>query len=311
VDVGAQQITMVVLDFQGQIRQERRREYQVAKTGSFLLEEIKAGIGELIRDMPRTLRRGLKGIGICVPGFLDRDRGVIRQSVNIRGFRDVQLLPHFASFDLPVLLDESSRCMALAEKWFGGHHEVEHLICIDAGYGIGMGIVHRGRLYRGANEVSGEIGHMVVDPKGGKCRCGNVGCLETVASGKALEREAKDLALHKMGIKTKGARAIFDAAVAGHPRARDILAQTGRYLGTAVANVINLFDPQVVVLNGGLVRADQFLMPELKKAVQRYTVKASAHNCQIQASTVGPLAGACGAAMLPLRSSFEFENIQL
>ena len=311
VDVGARQVSMVVLDLQGEVRHQWQREYGTARSGDFLLTAICEGLAELMTAVPRSLRGVLQGIGLCVPGFLDRERGIIRQSVNIRGFRDVKVFPHLKAFGWPVLLEESSRCMALAEKWFGGHRDVEHLISIDAGYGIGMGVLHHGRLYRGANEVSGEIGHTVVDPKGRKCRCGNVGCLETVASGKALERIARSLALSKMGIKSKGAKAIFEAALAGHPAARSVLAETGHYIGMAIANVINLFDPDVVVLNGGLTRADQFLMPSLRKAVRRYAVKGAGHLCVTELSTVGLLAGARGAAMLPLREHFEFENIQL
>jgi predicted NBD/HSP70 family sugar kinase len=201
--------------------------------------------------------------------------------------------------------------MAIAEKWFGGRHKIEHLICIDAGYGIGMGILHNGRVYRGANEISGEIGHMVVDPKGRKCRCGNIGCLETVASGKALERSAKSLALSKMGIKSKGAKALFEAALVGHPQAREILSEAGHYIGMAIANVINLFDPNIVVLNGGLIGSARFLMPNLKKAVQHYVVKSSRNRCVTEISSLGKLAGARGVGMLPLMSYFEIENIQL
>jgi len=311
VDIGAQQVSAVLMDLAGEIRRSWRCAYGQAKSGEFLLGKAATAIGRMIDAIPGPLHKRIQGIGVCVPGFLSREQGVVVRSVNIRGFRNLSLAETLGDFGPPVTLEESSRSMALAEKWFGGRDPEESLICVDLGFGIGMGIMHNGLLYRGTNELSGEIGHTVVDPTGRKCRCGKVGCLETVASGRALGQYAAGLSVVRHGIKTKGAEALYEAALQGDPQARRALADAGQFIGIAIANVITLFDPGTVVLNGGLIEAGDFLVKSLKQSIRRHRLRGAPHTCDIEISRLGKLAGAMGAAMLPLRRYFEFDNIQL
>lgn len=183
---------------------------------------------------------------------------------------------------------------------------------MDMGYGIGMGFVHRGVLYRGTNEVSGEIGHTVVDASGPVCRCGKIGCLEAVASGRALGEVAAGMKIPRdSSARAKSAAALPEAALRGHRPARRALQRAGEHLGIAVANMINLFDPGLVVLNGGLVKAGDLLIDRLMETVDQHRLQRTGRGCRIRISALGDLAGAMGAAMLPLRTYFEFDNIQL
>lgn len=310
VDLGAQQVSAILMDLSGEVRASWRQEYGHAKEGKFLLKEASGAIRRMIDVVPTRSHRTLHGIGICVPGLLSRRDGIVVRSVNIRGFRNLPIIDVLDEYGLPMALEESSRSMALAEKWFGRRDANESFICMDLGFGIGMGIVHNGLLYRGANELSGEIGHTVVDPKGSKCRCGKVGCLEAVASGRTLGELAVRLRLTARGANAAGAKSLHEAALQSDPRARRALADAGRFIGVAIANIISLFDPGTVVLNGGLIGAGEFLTTSLRQSVHRHRLRGAPHACNIEISTLGNLAGAMGAAMLPLRRYFEFDNIQ-
>ena len=311
VDIGAQQVTAVLMDLTGEVRSQWRRSYDVAKTGRFLIAKALEAVKSLMEPLSAPQKKKIHGLGVCVPGFVRREEDLVVRSVNIRGFRDLSISDAFRESGVQVVLEESSRSMALAEKWFGARWVNGNLICMDLGYGIGMGIIHRGALYRGANEVSGEIGHTVVDASGPVCHCGKKGCLEAVASGKALGEVADRLKIGRKRAGARGAVALHQAALEGHRPARQALRLAGEHIGIAVANVINLFDPGLVVLNGGLVGAGDLMIGRLREVVEQHRLKGAGRACKIEISALGGLAAAMGAAMLPLRTYFEFDNIQL
>ena len=310
LDLGSQQVTGAVIDLAGNVQSHFRREFDIPKDGKYLLNKAEEVLHDLLGSLTRSARKRVQGIGFCVPGFLNREEGVVVESVNIRGFTDVPIIDQYqARFKIPVILEEASRTMALAELWFGKHKNSTHFICIDMGIGIGMGIIHNGILYRGSREQSGEIGHTVVEPHGQVCRCGKRGCLERVASGKALSDLSLSVDLEKYKIKCVGAKAIYQAAQAGDVKAKAILRRTGEYIGIAISNVINLFDPDLVILNGGLINAGDLLLDPLKDVIKTNCMNSKTGQVQIEISGLGNLAGAMGAAMLPLEHYFEFENI--
>jgi len=311
VDVGAQQVTALVIDLQGNTLASWHEGYGLAKSKDFLLKKVYVAVTKLLSDMSERRRKRIKGIGIGIPGFLKRKEGIVIQSVNIAGFKDVAIVDIIEKkFGFVVSLEESSRAMARGEIWFGGKSAPGNFICIDLGYGIGMGIVQNGLLYCGSNEISGEIGHTVVQPRGQECRCGKRGCLETIASGKALGELAEKLETARYSIKTKGAKAVYEAAVSGDIRAKKALRKAGHYIGIAIANAINLLDPESVILGGGLVRAGSLLVDPVREAVKEHSIGRFNTSCDIEISSLGEYGGALGLAMLPLRRYFEFENIR-
>jgi glucokinase len=299
------------MDLTGTVRSQWRRSYDEAKTGRFLIRKAREAVEFLMEPLALPQKDKIRGLGVCVPGFLRREEQTVVRSVNISGFQEFSIAKAFGEIDLPLILEESSRSMALAEKWFGARESDRNLICMDLGYGIGMGIIHRGVLYRGANEAGGEIGHTVVDASGPVCHCGKRGCLEAVASGKALGEVAAGLRIGGRQAGARGAAALHEAALGGNRPARQALQRAGQYIGIAVANIINLFDPGLVVLNGGLVKAGDVLIGRLKETVEQHRLKGAGRACRIEISALGGFAAAMGAAMLPLRTYFEFDNIQL
>lgn len=311
VDFGAQQVTGLIIDIGGNVKTRIRREYDFPGSKDFLLKEIEAIITELLDTIDLETRQKIKAIGLCVPGLINKSAGIVVQSVNIHGFHDVPIVEFIQKrFSFDVILEEASRTMALAEMWFGDRTR-KSFLCIDLGYGIGMGIIENGVLYQGANGRSGEIGHTIVQPGGHKCRCGKRGCLETIASGRALGEKASEMGITQPCPEKRTAKAVYESAKAGNTKAQEILKQAGQYIGIAIANVINLFDPQAVLLNGGLINAGEMLINPLKETVAQHSISSSDLPCDIEESKVGLDASVLGAAMLPLRAFFEFENIKL
>ena len=311
VDFGAQQVTGLVIDFGSNVKTRIRREYESPESKDFLLKEIDAVITELLDTIDSKARKKIKAIGLCVPGLIDKSAGIVVQSVNIQDFNEVPIVEIIQKkFSFDVILEDSSRAMALAEMWFGEITR-NNFLCIDLGYGIGMGIIENGLLYQGANGRSGEIGHTIVQPGGYKCRCGREGCLETVASGRALAEMASEAGVIELSPEKISAKAVYESAKDGNTEAQDLLKQAGKYIGIAIANVIDLFDPQAVVLNGGLINAGEMLVGPLKEVVEQHNINFSDLSYDIEESKIGADASALGAAMMPLRSCFEFENIKL
>lgn len=311
VDVGVQQITGLIIDLGGNVITRIRREYDLPVNKDFLLKGIESMITELLDTVDAVLRKKIKGIGFCMPGFINKSAGIVVQSVNIPGFSDVPIVDIIKNkFHFDVHLEGDSRAMTLAEMWFGNRVS-DTFLCLDLGYGIGMGISENGSLYQGAIGRSGEIGHTIAQPGGKKCGCGRRGCLETVASGRALVETASEVGILQPGSKKATFHAICESAKVDDTKAQELLNKAGQYIGIAIANAINLFNPQAVVVNGYLTNAGEMLMGPLKETAAEHSMSFSDLPCIIEESKLGLDASALGAAMLPLRVFFEFENIKL
>jgi len=300
VDLGATRLRTVVLDLTGRVRASTavavRRAGGAKNIMAQAIEQIRGNLADF-----RAPRRRVAGIGFACPGFLDRHQGIALQAVHLSGWKNVPVGRMLSrAFRMPVSLEESSRAAALGEMWFGAGRESRDFLTLDFGYGIGTGIVSNGSLLYGASESGGELGHTVVKPRGNWCDCGHRGCLETVASGEAIARRS--------GRAT--ARAAVEAAEAGDVRCRRILAEAGRLLGAAAANLINLLNPDTAVLNGGLCGAGDLLLAPFHEALRQHAVPRSLAAANIALSPLGEFAGAMGAAMIPLQSYFQATSSQ-
>jgi predicted NBD/HSP70 family sugar kinase len=309
VDVGPYHVTAVLLDFAAGIRKKWQRTFRKPATAKTLLRATRDGI-ETLKQHIDGHPSILQGICIVIPGLISHKEGTVIRAVNIPKLNGLNLVDVFADVKSPIFVEGSSHAQSIAEKWLGGHYNDSNFITLDIGYGIGMGIMYHGELNRGANERSGEIGHTVVLPNGPTCTCGKNGCLEIVASGSALEKVAAGLPLAENGIKSRGAKAIYELAKQGDETAINILSQSGTYIGIAIANAVTLFDPGVVILNGGLVRAGDFLLDSMNKSIQQ-NLMALPNSVSITTSHLGDVAGALGAAMVPLQHYFEWEKFEL
>lgn len=246
------------------------------------------------------------GVGIGSPGPLDRDKGLVIFTPNLR-WKNMPLRDRIAKgLGLEAALDNDANCAMLGEHWVGAARGAKNAVCITIGTGIGGGIVVDGNLVHGASDVAGEIGHITIEVNGRRCGCGNDGCLEAYASGPAIARRAMESidagASSDLPIMVNGqpsaitAQTVFEAAARGDALADEVVRDTARYLGVGIANMLNIMNPEVVVVCGGVTLAGDHLFVPLRREVARRAFKPAVDACRIVPGALIGTAGVVGAA---------------
>lgn len=267
---------------------------------------------EMIRASMDAVGEGALGVGIGVPGPLDRDRGIVIEAPNL-GWRDLPLRDIIASrTGLPAALDNDANCAAYGEWWLGAGRGAKRLIGLTLGTGIGGGVVLGGEIYHGASGAAGEVGHMSVHYAGRPCACGSRGCVEAYASGSGIAARAVEglgaapesalAALVRQEPRLVTAEVVCDAADAGDRYAGQVLEETARILAVAVANLVHLFNPDVIVIGGGVASAGDRLFEPLRAEVGRRTFKSAMEACRIVPAALPDTAGMIGAAAVLKRA---------
>jgi len=246
------------------------------------------------------------GAGIGAPGPLNTKAGIVLLTPNL-GWTDLplrDLVSH--AIGLPVTLDNDANCALVGEWWIGAARGSRHAIVFTLGTGIGGGVIVDGKLVHGASDVAGEFGHMTIDVNGRRCGCGNDGCLEAYASGPAIARRAvehieagDESAISGMvgGDHSRvTAQTVYEAAEAGDAIALEVVRETARYLGVGVANLVNLLNPEVVVICGGVTRAGDRLFAPLRREVAHRAFKPAVQATRIVPGALPGTAGVVGAA---------------
>lgn len=254
-------------------------------------------------DLPR---QKLIGVGIGLAGIVNFETGVLRQSPFF-GWRDLPLRDLLqVQIKVPVYIDNDVNTLTLAEQWFGVGQGVEDFLTLTVGRGIGLGIVANGRFYRGAGGGAGEFGHILVNPNGPVCTCGKTGCLESYVGYPGLLLAAQT-AFEEGKIKEEvvSISDLVARAEAGEAAIQQILAQAGELIGRSVANLINIFDPQLIIIGGEGVRLGPWLFDAMQGALQRYASPYLLVDCVVRVEPWGDDAWARGAASLVLRHLFE------
>lgn len=252
---------------------------------------------------------GGEALGVGAAGMVDFDAGVLRYAPNL-AWREIPLRDLLSErTGLPCVVDNDANVAAWGEYRFGAARGYRHVLVVTVGTGIGGGIVADGELFRGAHGFAAEIGHIIVEPDGPLCGCGNRGCWEQVASGRALDRLARAeveqdpagrIAALAAGAEASG-RHVSEAARGGDPPATAIFAAVGRRLGEGIAGLVNILDPEVVIVGGGVAEEGAVLLDPARHAFLD-AVEASEHRPEVPilAATLGNDAGAIGAAALGL-----------
>jgi glucokinase len=307
VDVGGTKILGGVVDEDGSIIEELRVESPATDA-----EEIEKTIETLVTEL--RSRHLITAVGVGAAGYIDKARSTVMFAPNI-AWRDVNLKADLeALVDLPVVVENDANAAAWGEFTFGAGHDVEDLLLVTVGTGIGGGIVHDGELLRGAFGVGAEIGHMRVVPDGILCGCGNRGCFEQYGSGNALVREARTAAragsllaqplLERAGGDPDAITGplITEAARAGDAFAVEQLELVGRWLGEGIASLTAVLDPAVVVIGGGVSEAGDLLLAPVRSAFQsQLTGRGHRPVLEIRRARLGNRAGVIGAADLARR----------
>jgi glucokinase len=307
IDIGGTTFTVGAISTEGRRVGALREEPTNPKDGADAVLHRIAAAGRAVMDDVRRLEPGAEfiGIGAGAPGPLDAEAGVVLLTPNL-GWVDYPLRDRLqATLGLPTVIDNDANCAVLGEWWRGAAHGTRHAIGFTIGTGIGGGIIVDGKLYRGASGCAGEIGHTTIEANGRHCACGNYGCLEAYASGLAIARRAVEaiesgevttLLLRAGGDPTRiTAHTVYDAAHDGDELARELVHETAQFLGAGVANLVNVFNPEVVVVCGGVTRAGDLLFVPLRREVARRAFKPAVQAVRIVAQQLDA-PGVFGAA---------------
>lgn len=309
IDLGGTKIAAGLVTLQGQIVHKGRRWTKGEEGPQKVLERIFLLVEDLLQEA-KVEKDQIAGVGLGVPGIVDWRRGLIRELTNLPGWQEVNAGEIFAArFGWPVALDNDANAAALGEYLFGSGRGADPMFYLTVSTGIGGGLILDGSLVRGAGGVAGEVGHLVLDPQGRLCRCGNRGCWETISSGTAIAREArrrldqgeKSLVKELAGDGTLKAEHVFKAQELGDPMAQEIIQRAMFYLGLGVANVANTLNPARIVIGGGVAQAGEALFGPVRQLVKRLGFGPAAQT-EIVPAALGEEAGIVGAAALAMAS---------
>ncbi len=307
VDVGGTKVAAGVVDLDGRIRQALQR-----PTPSASAAETAEVIGALVADLRQA--HNVVAVGIGAAGFVDETRSVVRFAPNL-AWREEPLRDEVSTrVGLPTVVENDANAMAWAEARFGAGRGEQHLVAVTVGTGIGGGMVLAGELYRGRFGIGAEFGHARVVPDGRRCGCGNLGCWEQYASGRALVREARELAtaspvmaarLLELGngeVAGITGPEVTMAALEGDAAAVECFATVGGWLGQGLADLAAVLDPGVFVIGGGVSAAGELLLAPARAAyAAALTGRGHRPMADIRVAQLGPQAGIVGAADLARR----------
>ena len=295
--------TAVLTDFAGNMLADAALPTPLGtRTLPQLLDEIEGLMTRVLLDTGKS-RADIRGVGIGMPGIIEHDTGTIAWSA-LLAERHQDLRSAFAArFDMPVYIDNDANMLTLAELWFGEGRQKSDFAVVTIENGVGMGLVLNNRLYRGARGMGLELGHTKVQLDGALCRCGQRGCLEAYLADYALAREAATALGHAADAPQSSQillDTLFQRAKAGHKAARTIFERAGRYLSVGLSNVVQLFDPELIILSGERMQYDYLYAEEVLAEMQALTLSEGRTPCKVAIHAWGDLVWARGATALAL-----------
>jgi len=314
VDIGGTKVAVGLVDRDGKILTQGRKPMVANGTAEAALQAVTGAIdsmsssGELSSTAPGG---AFQSIGICAPGPLDPKTGVVLNPPNLPCWRDFPLAERIrAIYDVPVTVDNDANAAALAEARWGAARGFRYVFYATIGTGIGTGIVFDGRIYHGNTGSAGEGGHVSIDYRGPVCSCGKRGCIEILASGRASgararaklaaepSRHSAILQLAKGNVADVTSEIVGEAYVAGDPLAREILLETVEVLTPWLGNIVDLLDPDVLVMGGGVAAMLRPFFDEIKKRLPGWCVNPRASEIPLLMAHYGADAGIAGGAAL-------------
>lgn len=280
-DIGGTKLAVTVADRDGKILHKIRRPTE-AERGP---RAVVASLVDMSREaMARAALSPteLAGVGVSCGGPLDTETGVVHAPPNLPGWDEVPLKAWLESaLSMPVFVENDANASALAEWSFGAGRGCRHMVYMTMSTGIGGGIILDGRLYRGPNDTAGEVGHMTIVENGPACGCGKRGCLEALCSGPSIARRAREKARAQPGSRMVDlaggdpacitAETVMDAARQDDPAAREIVDETARYMAVGLGNIVNILNPEVIVIGTILVKAQDLLLEPIRAYLRRET----------------------------------------
>ena len=307
VDLGGTHLRTAVCASDGRILFRSKTRSEAERGAEHVVERMVVLVEKAIRSVPRE---SVLGIGIGAPGPLDPRTGIVIDCPNLPGFENYPLRDRIAhQTGIPTIVENDANAAAVGEHQFGAGKGFANMVYLTISTGIGGGIIADGHIYWGDRGVAGEIGHMIVEPHGPRCNCGNIGCLEAVAAGPAIARNARGAIAAGRASRilelTPGrdpeqitARIVTDAAKEGDPLGMELLAHAGFYIGIGVCNLLHILNPGRIVIGGGVSFAGDLLFGPIRKTVDERAPLVFRENVQIVPAALGDEAGLLGAAAL-------------
>jgi predicted NBD/HSP70 family sugar kinase len=295
IDFDHHHVRVAVSDLSSRILAEREQQLDTDHAAHEGLDAAAALVSELLEETGVDEARVI-GAGMCLPGPVHRPTGVVGSTAILPGWVGVAAADEMhRRLDLPILVDNDANLAALAEAAFGAGRDAKDLVYLMISSGIGAGLVLNGRLYRGAEGLAGELGHVLVDADGPVCRCGNRGCLETVAGTDALA----ELLRRSHGDGLDG-RAIVRLAREGDLGCRRVIADAGRAIGKAAATLVNVLNPELLIVGGDLADAGELLLGGVRESLERSALPTAVQAAAVVAGSLGDRAEVLGAIALVL-----------
>jgi len=286
VDLGGTKIAAALATESGRILSDINVPTNAREGKKRVIENIIRSIDTL----KKTKKGKLKAIGIGIPGPIDYEKGLVINPPNLPGWKKVNLKKILEKkFKVKVFIDNDANCAALGEAKFGAGAKAKDFIYVTVSTGIGGGIIINKNLYRGKNGSAGEFGHMIIDPSGFTCGCGNKGDFEAMASGTSIKKRSGEDAM-----------AIHIRAQQGDKDALSVIEETSKYLGMGIANLVNIFNPEMVVIGGGLSNMGELLLAPTRRYIKKFALPLPISGLKIVRAKLGNRSGVIGAISLCL-----------
>jgi glucokinase len=300
VDLGGTYLRTALVDGSGKILQQRKQPTPKGDSPDCVVDALAAAA----RDANGGTGPRIARASIMVPGAVDNQNAVVVQAPNLPSLTNFPLKAVLQErLSWPVLLENDANAAAVGEMWLGAARGCRDVVSVTLGTGVGGGVILDGELWRGAHGSAGEIGHTTVDPFSGvKCKCGNTGCLELFASATAIVRITREdlprFPQSMLSSEKLTAEKVYDAGRDGDELALSVFRKFGMYLGIGLANLINIIDPEIIVIAGGVVNGWDLFARDMLREVNERAVRATAAQVKIAAAQCGDNAGLLGAARL-------------
>ncbi|OIO38283.1 MAG: hypothetical protein AUJ71_03420 [Candidatus Omnitrophica bacterium CG1_02_49_16] len=308
VDIGGTSVKLGLVSLEGRVLYRETFLTASAQGSQAMLHLLASRLVGLIRRA-KTMRVNVRGIGIGAPGPIDVKRGLVYFFPNIPGWKNTPLRAFLEGrLKLPVWIDNDASVMALAEFRFGAGRKTKNMIALTLGTGVGGGIILDGKLFHGVSYSAAEIGHIVLNENGPRCGCGSRGCIETyVGNGYFARAVKKHLKAGRKGLlnrwvfkdgKELTPLLVWQAAKANDPLALEMWRKTGAHLGTALAGLVNILNPERIVLGGGIAQNNKFLLSAAVRTIKKKAFPIASHSVKVVPAALGVDAGLIGAAAL-------------
>jgi len=311
IDIGGTNVKFGLVDHMGNIIHKEQRP-TMAEKGAMPLMHMITNIAERLLLYAVEEEHNVEWLGVGTPGAVDfRNGKVIGLCPNIDGWQGMEIGEMLRErLNMPVWVDNDVNAMALAETRFGSAKGAQSVVCLTVGTGIGGAIIIDGKIYRGSSYSAGELGHMTINFDGPQCRCGNHGCLEAYCASHAIIERTKKLldkenpsilkAILDKGDGNLTIKKIFSALKKGDGTTRQVMAETARYLGVGLAGIVNLLNPETVVIGGGIIEGGGGFLEAITAELKKYAFDSAVENLNVVKAALGNDAGFIGAGLLGL-----------